>query len=103
MKIDAERDKQEQITTDGKEERILALQGFYRHLLVYVLVNALLVGINLVNTPEQLWFQWPLLGWGIGLVVEALRTFTDGRVWGLAWVDQKIRSFFEGSNSSEGK
>ena len=40
--------------------------GFNRHLWSYVSVNVLLFLINLF-TPGPWWFQWPLLGWGIGL------------------------------------
>jgi hypothetical protein len=35
--------------------------GFYIHLLVYVLVNAGLIAINLSTDSSRLWFQWPLL------------------------------------------
>ncbi len=40
--------------------------GFNRHLWSYISVNVLLFLIN-VFTPGVWWFQWPLLGWGIGL------------------------------------
>lgn len=46
--------------------------GFYIHLLVYVLVNAGLAGINLVTDPSRLWFQWPLIGWGAGLLFHGV-------------------------------
>ena len=36
--------------------------GFYIHLVVYVVVNCFLVAINLVYTPQRLWFFWPS-GW----------------------------------------
>ena len=44
--------------------------GFYIHLTVFVLVNALLVGVNLLTSPEHLWFQWPLIGWGLGILLH---------------------------------
>jgi hypothetical protein len=40
--------------------------GFRRHLWSFVIVNSGLFLINAV-TPGPWWFQWPLLGWGIGL------------------------------------
>lgn len=49
--------------------------GFYIHLAVYVVVNALLVGINLATSTNHLWFKWPLLGWGIGILAHAFVTF----------------------------
>jgi len=56
-----------------------AKSGFYRHLAVYVVVNLLLVGINLVTPHDSFWAIWPLLGWGIGIAFHALRAFAvDG-------------------------
>jgi len=49
--------------------------GFLIHLGAYLAVNALLLGINLATTPDRLWFRWPLMGWGIGLLAHALVTF----------------------------
>jgi hypothetical protein len=39
---------------------------FHRHLWSYIIVIGGLLMINLV-TPGPWWFQWPALGWGIGL------------------------------------
>ena len=52
-----------------------AKMAFYVHLAVYLLVNALLVAINLLTSAGHLWFQWPLLGWCIGVFVHAIVTF----------------------------
>jgi hypothetical protein len=49
--------------------------GFYVHLTVYLLVNALLIGINLGTSTQHLWFKWPLLGWGVGLLAHAIAAF----------------------------
>ncbi|MEM3448648.1 MAG: 2TM domain-containing protein [Nitrososphaerota archaeon] len=45
-----------------------AKRGFIAHLITYILVNAMLVVINLVYTREVIWFFFPLIGWGIGLI-----------------------------------
>ena len=50
-------------------------RGFYIHSTVYVVVIALLVGINFATTPDRLWFQWPLLGWGFGVLAHAIAAF----------------------------
>jgi hypothetical protein len=39
---------------------------FHRHLWSYIIVIGALLLINIV-TPGPWWFQWPALGWGIGL------------------------------------
>ncbi len=54
--------------------------GFRIHFFAYVLVNALLIAINLLLTPHTLWFYWPLLGWGIGIVAHGLaESYSGGR------------------------
>jgi hypothetical protein len=57
------------------KKRVEARIGFYIHLAVYVGVNVLLIIINLSVSPQQLWFQWPLLGWGIGLFFHGMSIF----------------------------
>ena len=49
--------------------------GFYIHLAAFLIVNALLVFINLATSNGPLWFQWPLLGWGLGIFAHAVVTF----------------------------
>ena len=56
-------------------ERAEAKIGFYTHLAVYVVVNLLLVVVNLWTSPDHYWFQWPLLGWGIGVFFHGLDVF----------------------------
>jgi hypothetical protein len=45
-------------------------KGFRIHRTVYVFVSALLTLINLILTPEFLWFLFPLAGMGLGLVLH---------------------------------
>jgi hypothetical protein len=59
----------------GATQTVDARIGFYIHLAVYAFVNAGLIAINLSTSPEHLWFKWPLLGWGLGLVCHALAVF----------------------------
>jgi hypothetical protein len=49
--------------------KLLQNPGFRFHLMAYVLVNAILIVVNLMH-PEHLWFFWPLIGWGIGIVAH---------------------------------
>ena len=63
-----------------KAEKIVeAKLGFYRHLIVYLAVNAFLLILNLLTSPHHFWFQWPLLGWGIGLFLHGVGVFTHSK------------------------
>ena len=57
------------------KRRVEAKIGFYIHLTVYVGVNVLLIIINLFTSPQHLWFIWPLMGWGVGIVFHGMATF----------------------------
>ncbi len=47
------------------------VRGVAVHLFAYLAVNALLMVINLSQSPRSIWFIWPLLGWGLGLAAHA--------------------------------
>ena len=51
---------------------LLGDTGFFFHFSSYVLVNLILIAVNLIFTPDKLWFYWPLLGWGIGILAHGL-------------------------------
>ena len=57
------------------QKRVEAKYGFYVHLTVFLAVNLLLVIINLSNLSEGIWFIYPLMGWGVGLLFHALGVF----------------------------
>ncbi len=57
------------------KKRVEAKMGFYTHLSVYVAVIVLLAAINLVTSPNAIWFHWPMLGWGIAIVIHAATVF----------------------------
>lgn len=50
------------------------ITAFYRHVLAYALVNAVLVAINIAS-GDSFWIHWVLLGWALGLGVHAYLVF----------------------------
>ena len=66
----------EQGTPAGTQAVARRKAGLYVHAAVFVAVNVLLIAINLITAPGGLWFQWPLLGWGIGLLAHAAAAFS---------------------------
>ncbi len=57
------------------EKRVVAKAGFRSHALIYALVNAGLLGLNLLTSPQYLWAGWPIFGWGIGLAAHGLSVY----------------------------
>ena len=77
------------------KKRVEDIRGFYHHLLIYVLVNAFLFVLNILTSPGDLWFYWPLLLWGIGIVAHAASVFASGGLWGKDWEERKIKQLME--------
>ncbi|UOK41187.1 MULTISPECIES: 2TM domain-containing protein [Flavobacterium] len=75
------------------KKRVQEIKGFYGHLAVYVSVNIFFLVINLLTSPKDLWFFWPMLGWGIGVTFHGLRVFNCIPFFGNDWEEKKIREF----------
>ena len=82
--IDKENDAYKEAKKKVEEEK-----KFYYHLGVYIVLNAFFVVLNLITSPDQLWFYWPMLGWGLGLFLQGTRVFTN---YGLSkeWEERRI-------------
>jgi hypothetical protein len=52
-----------------KDPRLRALLA---NVVAYVVVIALMAAVNLWRSPDNLWFIWVALGWGIGVAAHAL-------------------------------
>ena len=53
------------------------------------------MSINVIVSPDGLWFFWPLMGWGIAVALHALRVFGAGRWFGADWEERKIDELME--------
>lgn len=79
-------------------KRVEDLSGFYMHLLVYLVVNLGLFLIDML-TPGGPWFYWPLIGWGIGVLLHALGVFLEGSQFSQRWEERKIRQLMDKERS----
>ncbi|WP_264521923.1 2TM domain-containing protein [Flavobacterium sp. N1994] len=77
------------------KKQVDEIRGFYGHLLSFVLVMLILLFINLKYTPQNLWFFWPMLGWGIGLLFHGLKAFNFSPFLGKDWEQKKIKEFID--------
>ena len=72
--------KQEDPRYKAAKKRVGELKEFYTHLVVYITVNFFLFIIDLQD-GELSFFFYPLLGWGIGMVIHAWETFAVSKSW----------------------
>ena len=75
---------EQQLPVDLREQAIKRLKkrrDFYGHVLVYVLVNAFLVVIWAFTSPDAFfWPIFPIVGWGIGVVMNAWDVFFSSEI-----------------------
>jgi len=82
-------DSQDQATRDALRQ-VRQLRHFYRHLMTYAVVITFLHIINLI-TSDTYWAFWPALGWGIAIVLHALRTSQISPFFGADWEDRQVQ------------
>ena len=56
-------------------QRAEAKYRFFVHAGVYAAVMTILVVVNLVTSPQDRWFVWPLIGWGFAVALHWVRVF----------------------------
>lgn len=73
-------------------QRAKALKGFYSHLATYVVMMTLLAVIDYL-TGATWWVVWPMIGWGMAIVLHALGVFVFDNVFGSEWADRKAHEY----------
>ena len=76
------------------EARVKELKSFYSHLVIYVVVMVILFIVDLQDRGNW-WFYWPLMGWGIAIVIHGFNTFTTG------WEKRKVEQLMEKEQDKE--
>ncbi len=69
------------------------LRDFLKLCVTAVPVIALTAGVNLMTSPQSLWFLWVVLGFAFALGFAALDTFGRDLWLGREWQERKMREF----------
>lgn len=77
------------------QKRVEEIKGFYGHLTSYIVVMTGLMVLNLLTSPNNLWFLYPAMGWGIGVLVHGASVFNYMPFLGNDWEERKIRQFMD--------
>jgi len=64
-------------------KRARAKLGWYIHAMVYIVVNLFIFAISRNGFGSRPWSVFPLLGWGLGLVLHGISVFVLGAGGGL--------------------
>ena len=68
------------------------LKGLLIHAIVFSCVMPGLLGLNILLKSDW-WVQWPLLGWGTGLLAHAILVFAPIRPFGHDWEERQVETY----------
>ena len=90
----------EQQRFERAQKRVKKISGFYKHLMVYVLVNLFLITLQFFNLDKgEKFFEFSTFStaffWGIGLAFHAMSVFGKNIILGSNWEEKKIQEFME--------
>lgn len=94
---------QEQTNYFKAQKKIQEIKEFYGHLTAFIIIMTGLAVLNLITYPYHLWFLYPLVGWGIGLAIHAVKTFDYMPYLSEDWEERKIKQLMEKEKSNRWK
>ena len=80
------------LTEQEARRRVRRLRGFYVQLGWFVVVNLFLLIVNLVTSPDDLWFYWVTIFWGLGLVLHVASIYLHKDFLGKDWEERKVEA-----------
>lgn len=87
-------DTREEALHRRARKRAEDLRRFYIGVMVYLVVNLCLFLIN-ISIGGSTWFYWPLLIWGIFVVIDGISLFLRGGPLGADWEERKVRQLID--------
>jgi len=71
------------------------LKGFYGSLISYICFIPFFIFINYWTSWDFKWFWFPIIGWGIGLAIHAMKVFVNDGPFGRNWEKRKIEEYMK--------
>lgn len=71
--------------------RVRKIKGFYIYLIIYFVANIIFFIINLMTTPGDWWFYYPLAIMSFVLFWVAMDAFVFSRVKSSKWEKRKLK------------
>ena len=90
------------------KKRVKAISGFYKHFMVYILVNLFLVSLKYFSLdPGEKFLTFGTFStaffWGIGLAAHGLSVFGSDLLFGQDWEKRKIQKYMEKDAANKNK
>ena len=71
----------ENMAYDRAKVQVEKMKSFYGNLMAYCTVIPILIFVNLTTDSNHIWFYWPMIGWGFGLLFHGLGVFGITSNW----------------------
>lgn len=81
-------------------KKVHELKKFYGHVAVYLVVNAFLHIIDFLDGADY-WAFWPLLGWGVAVLLQGANVYQVLPFNRPEWEEKKIREYMEREKPKE--
>lgn len=81
-------------------KRIKDKREFWMHLVAYVTINALLIGIWALSGGGYFWPGWVMVAWGVGLVLHGASLLVEGRPVRERDIEREMRRLGGSSSTS---
>jgi hypothetical protein len=83
------------------QKKVEDIKGFYGNLFSYVIVISGLAVLNVITSPEHLWFFYPAIGWGIGVAIHFCTVFNFMPFLGRDWEERKIKELLDNEKNDK--
>jgi len=69
------------------------LKEFYYGIVSFFIVIPFLIYINYKTYWGFQWFWFPMIGWGIGIIINAFKVYVSDGVFGRNWEERKLKQY----------
>lgn len=76
------------------QEHVSKIRYFNNKAIKFLMISVFIVGINLLTSPDRLWFYWVMLGLGLTLVIKYVKIF-GLPFFSKEWEEKKINEIIE--------
>ncbi len=78
------------------QERVAEIKKFYSGIISYVFVIGGLGALNYyIDSWNYPWFLWAAFGWGIGIIINAIKLFGRNPFFNKDWEQRKIKEIMD--------
>lgn len=78
-------------------KKVRDMRAFFVSAMLYALLIPIFWIANLLM-GGPIWAHWPMIGWGIGLVIHGLEVFAGRTMFGTAWEERKVEELMAREN-----